>query len=181
MKPLRPWKIPSEGPIPQTAFCSANWPEADLIGSLATAPFCTELHSRTFEPAMLKAHRTRANARKHHARRAGRIARALDGCQRLAGEKTLVARHFPAFGGSAQHSRSSTDANGGTMMQAACASKYRGSVVNIAHFPRPSRAADKETASAQGWAQRPFHFESASGCEARRHQIILGLDGSDQF
>src|ERR1700730_15579330 len=36
---------------------------------------------RTFEPAMLKAHWTRANARKHHAHRAARTARALDGCQ----------------------------------------------------------------------------------------------------
>ena len=35
----------------------------------------------TFEPAMLNAHGTRANARKHHAHRAVRTARALDGCQ----------------------------------------------------------------------------------------------------
>ena len=34
---------------------------------------------RTFEPAMLKAHGPWANARKHHARRAVRTARALDG------------------------------------------------------------------------------------------------------
>ena len=35
----------------------------------------------TFEPAMLKAHRTRASAGKHHAGRAARTARALDGCE----------------------------------------------------------------------------------------------------
>ncbi len=33
---------------------------------------------RTFEPAMLKAHGTRTNARKHHARRAARTARVLN-------------------------------------------------------------------------------------------------------
>jgi len=44
------------------------------------------------------------------------------------------------------------------------------SVVNIDHFLKLSRAAGKETASAQGWAQRPLRFESASG-----------LDGPDQF
>jgi len=33
---------------------------------------------RTFEPAMFKAHRTRTNAREHHARRAARTARALN-------------------------------------------------------------------------------------------------------
>src|ERR1700722_1220781 len=42
----------------------------------------------TFEPAMLKAHGTRANARKHHAHRAVRTARALDGSQRWARGKT---------------------------------------------------------------------------------------------
>jgi hypothetical protein len=38
------------------------------------------LTSRAFKPAVLKAHGTRAYARKHHARRAARTARALDGC-----------------------------------------------------------------------------------------------------
>ena len=36
---------------------------------------------RAFEPAMFKAHRTRANARKHHARCAARTSRALDACE----------------------------------------------------------------------------------------------------
>jgi len=36
---------------------------------------------RTFEPAMFKAHGTRANARKHHVRCAVRTSRALDGCE----------------------------------------------------------------------------------------------------
>ena len=38
------------------------------------------LTSRAFKPAVLEAHGTRAYARKHHARRAARTARALDGC-----------------------------------------------------------------------------------------------------
>src|SRR5947207_9681165 len=38
------------------------------------------LTSRAFKPAVLEAHGTRAYARQHHARRAARTARALDGC-----------------------------------------------------------------------------------------------------
>src|SRR5258705_11940728 len=53
---------------------------------------------RTFEPAMLKGHGTMDNAREHHAGRAARTARALDGCEGCRRKNKLVARHFPAFG-----------------------------------------------------------------------------------
>jgi hypothetical protein len=40
-----------------------------------------EVALRTLEPSMLKAHATRTNARRHHARRAVRTVRALDACE----------------------------------------------------------------------------------------------------
>jgi hypothetical protein len=40
-----------------------------------------EVALRTLEPSMLKTHRTRTNARQHHARRAARTVRALDACK----------------------------------------------------------------------------------------------------
>src|SRR5258708_16214893 len=42
---------------------------------------------RTVEPAMLKGHGTMDNAREHHAGRAARTARALDGCEGWTGGK----------------------------------------------------------------------------------------------
>src|ERR1700726_16439 len=73
---------------------------------------------RTFEPAMFKAHGTRVNARKHHARCAVRTSRALDGCERWAGgEISLWHDTSLHLGGSVQHSMSPMDAGGGAMME----------------------------------------------------------------
>jgi hypothetical protein len=59
-----------------------------------------------FEPAMLKAHRTRASTGKHHAGRAARTARALDGCERWAGGKTSFWHDTSLhLDGSVQHSQ----------------------------------------------------------------------------
>jgi hypothetical protein len=73
---------------------------------------------RTFEPAMLKAHRTRANARKHHARRAAGTARALNWSERRAeGKISLWHDTSLHLGGSVQHSQSPINAEGGAVMQ----------------------------------------------------------------
>ena len=69
---------------------------------------------RTFEPAILKGHGTMDNARKHHARRAARTARALDGCEGWTGEKR-TSWHDASLhlGGSLQHSQSPIGADTG--------------------------------------------------------------------
>jgi hypothetical protein len=77
----------------------------------------------TFEPAMFKAHGTRTNARQHHARRAARTSRALDGCERWAGGKTSLWHDTSLhLGGSVQHSQSPMDADTRSVMEPACAS-----------------------------------------------------------
>ena len=76
-----------------------------------------------FEPAMLKAHRTRASAGKHHAGRALRAARALDGRERWAGGKTSFWHDTSLhLGGSVQHSQSPMDADTRSVMEPACPS-----------------------------------------------------------
>ena len=80
---------------------------------------------RTFEPAMLKAHWTRDNARQHHARRAVRTTRALNSSERWS-EGKISLRHDTSLhlGGSVQHSLSPMDADGGTVMEPICASEF---------------------------------------------------------
>src|ERR1700730_12758262 len=74
--------------------------------------------SRTFEQAMLKADGARANARKHHARRAVRTSRALNWNERWAGGKISLWHNTSPFalGGSVQHSQSPIKAEGGAVM-----------------------------------------------------------------
>jgi hypothetical protein len=75
----------------------------------------------TFELAMFKTHGTRANARKHHARRAVRTSRALNWNEGWAGGK-IGLRHDVSLhlGGSVQHSLSPMDAEGGAVMEPLC-------------------------------------------------------------
>jgi hypothetical protein len=76
---------------------------------------------RTFEPAMLKAHRTRAGVRQHHAQRAVRTVRALDACERwVEGKITFWHDTSLHLGGSVQHSLSPMDAEGGAVMEPGC-------------------------------------------------------------
>src|SRR6266478_5210981 len=92
---------------------------------------------RTFEPAMLKGHGTMDNALKHHAGRAARTARALDGCDGWTGGK-ISSWHDTSLhlGGSVQHSLSPIDADGGTVMEPACASGFRGCGQYCSHSKR---------------------------------------------
>ena len=79
-----------------------------------------------FEPAVLKAHRTRANARKHHARRAVRTSRTLNWNEGWVGGKIGLWHDTSLhLGGSVQHSLSPMDVDGGTVMALACASEFR--------------------------------------------------------
>src|SRR5258706_3372470 len=89
---------------------------------------------RAFEPAMLKAHGPRANARKHHARRAAGTARALDWSERWAGGK-ISPWHDTSLhlGGSVRHSLSPMDADTGTVMRHSHTSGSQ-LLVNIAHI-----------------------------------------------
>ncbi len=81
---------------------------------------------RAFEPAMLKAHGTRTNAREHHARRAARTARALNWSERRAeGKISLWHDTSLHLGGSVQHSQSPIGADAGAVMEPACASEFR--------------------------------------------------------
>ena len=82
---------------------------------------------RTFEPAMLKGHGTMDNAREHHAGRAARTARALDGCEGWTGGK-ISSWHDTSLhlGGSVQHSLSPIDAYAWAVIEPACASEFRG-------------------------------------------------------
>jgi len=75
----------------------------------------------TFELAMLKTHGTRANARKHHARRAVRTSRALNWNEGWAGGKIGLWHDTSLhLGGSVQHSLSPIDAEGGAAMEPGC-------------------------------------------------------------
>src|SRR6202011_6162091 len=68
--------------------------------------------------AMLKADGARANARKHHARRAVRTSRALNWNERWAGGKISLRHNTSplALGGSVQPSQSPIKAEGGAVM-----------------------------------------------------------------
>jgi hypothetical protein len=69
---------------------------------------------------MLKAHRTRANARKHHAHRAVTNSAGARWMSVMGRRKNkLVAWHFPALGGRVQHSLSPIVADGGAVMKPA--------------------------------------------------------------
>ena len=96
---------------------------------------------RTFEPAMLKGHGTMDNAREHHAGRAARTARALDGCEGWTGGK-ISSWHDTSLhlGGSVQPSLSPIDAYAWAVIEPALRLRVPGSVVNIAHFPEFNRS-----------------------------------------
>ncbi len=100
-----------------------------------------EVALRTLEPSMLKAHGTRTNARQHHARRAARTSRALDGCEGWTGVRMRSHGTSLHLGGSA--TLSVTD---GCLWRDGDRTSMRfrvpQQVVNIAHISKLNRTRD---------------------------------------